>query len=582
VLEIAETQRTIPTKSASRIGEILVRSKLITREQLELGLDRQRREGQGLLGEHLIALGFIDENQLTEQLSKQFGIPIVDPSSTEIPQEVLDLIPPAIMRKNQVLPIGLAGSTLTVSIADPSDYLVINELKFLTGYDVRVTLAPPKALNRVIGRLSNSDEIYSSVLKKLDGGQLEILRDTDKAEVDVHELERQSEDAPVVALVNAILADAVKKRASDIHVEPYEKIFRVRFRIDGVLQEIMKPPLRLKNAIVSRIKIMADLDIAERRLAHDGRIKLKMGPGREIDVRVSILPTYAGEKVVMRLLDKTALALDLRKLGFTAAELETFRRAFSKPHGMVLVTGPTGSGKTTTLYSVLNELNKTTINISTAEDPIEYNIPGINQVQVHEDIGRSFSYCLRSFLRQDPDVIMVGEIRDFETGEIALRAALTGHLVLSTLHTNDAPGTVARLINMGFEPFLLSSALNLVISQRLMRNLCPLCKRPALVDTADLLALGIPEKEIPTYEIFQPRGCDDCSGTGYLGRRGIYEILDVDDEMRRYVVQVNDGGQGLKEKAVRKGMRTLRQSALERLREGVTSIDEIVRVTAPD
>jgi type IV pilus assembly protein PilB len=584
-LEAVETSRLTP-KPTSRIGEILVRTKAISRDQLEKALQRQQNLGGGKLGEHLIALGFIDEQELTLQLGRQFGIPVVDLGGQEIPPEVLTLIPQSIVRKNQILPLSLSGSTLTVSVADPTDHVSVNEVKFLTGYEVRVTLAPVRMLQRTIEKLLDRDhDAYSSVLRKLESDQLEILRQGGAEEsgpVDVHELEREGEDAPVVALVNAIFADAVKKRASDIHIEPYEKLFRVRFRIDGVLQEIMKPPVRLKNAMVSRIKIMADLDIAERRLAHDGRIKLKMGLGQEIDVRVSILPIFGGEKVVLRLLDKTRIELDLGKLGFSELELGLFRAAFTKPFGMLLVTGPTGSGKTTTLYSVLSELNKPTVNISTAEDPVEYNIAGINQVSVHEDIGRTFSYCLRAFLRQDPDVIMVGEVRDFETGEIALRAALTGHLVLSTLHTNDAPSTVARLLNMGFEPFLLVSALNLVIAQRLIRRLCPRCKKAVTVDAAELLSIQAPEAEIADYHVHHPVGCDECSGTGYHGRLAIYEILSLSDEIRRFILQANDGGAGLKAKAIEAGMRTLRQAALTRVKEGITSIEEVIRVTAPD
>ena len=561
-----------------------MRSKAITREQLERALERQRSQGTGRLGEHLIALGFIEENELTLQLGRQFGIPVLEPT-IDVAPEVLELIPPSIIRKHQILPLTLSGSTLTVSVADPTDYASVNEIKFLTGYEIRVTLAPYRQLQRVIDRLLDRDnDVYSNVLRKLESDDLEVLRKggEDGQPLDVHELERESEDAPVVALVNALLADAIKKRASDIHVEPYEKTFRVRFRIDGVLQEIMKPPVRLKNAIVSRIKIMADLDIAERRLAHDGRIKLKTGTGREIDVRVSILPIFGGEKVVLRLLDKTRVDLDLGKLGFSPEELALFRDAFSKPFGMLLVTGPTGSGKTTTLYSVLSELNKPTVNISTAEDPVEYNIAGINQVTVHEDIGRTFSYCLRAFLRQDPDVIMVGEVRDFETGEIALRAALTGHLVLSTLHTNDAPSTIARLLNMGFEPFLLVSALNLVVAQRLVRRLCPRCKRPATVEAAELRSIQVREPELNGFRVHEPVGCDECSETGYYGRLAIYEIFSLTDELRRYILQANDGGAGLKGKAIASGMVTLRQAALRKVKEGLTSIEEVIRVTAPD
>ena len=577
-----ETQAELRTTfdSHTRIGEILVRAKLITREQLETALQRQKNLATGRLGEHLISLGYITDKDLTQQLAKQFGIPLVDPAQVEISPEVLNLLSPTLIRKHLLLPLTLVGSTLTIAMSDPTNYIVINEVKFLTGYDVRVTVASAKSIEKAIDRYFDNKNVYSSVLNRIDGNQFEILRVPET--VDILELERASEDAPVIALVNAIFADAIKKRASDVHIEPYEKIFRVRFRVDGVLQEIMKPPLQLKNAIVSRIKILADMDVAERRLAQDGRIKLRMGPGREIDVRVNVLPTFSGEKVVLRILDKTAIELDLVKLGFSGQDLETFRDAFSRPHGMILVTGPTGSGKTTTLYSVLTELNKTTVNISTAEDPIEYNIAGINQVQIQEGIGRTFSYSLRAFLRQDPDVIMVGEIRDFETAEIALKAALTGHLVLSTLHTNDAPSTVARLLNIGLEPFLLTSALNLVVAQRLMRRVCLRCRRPVASDVEELVVLGMTPEAAAETQIFEANGCDECNATGYSGRMAIYELFRVTPEIARHILQSNDGGAGLKRVAIGEGMRTLRQTALQKIREGITTIEEVVRVTTPD
>jgi type IV pilus assembly protein PilB len=570
-----------PAPPPSRLGEILVRGQLIDREQLGAALERQRQLGGGRLGEHLVALGYVTEEVVTQQLARQFGIPIVDPADSDISRDVLALVPPSLIRKHLILPLNLSGSTLTVSMADPTNFLALNEVKFLTGYDVRATVASAKKLQRAIDRLLDKKDPYSEVLSKLSGNQFEIMREQEL--VDLQELERAaSEDAPVITFVNAIFAEAVKHRASDVHIEPYEKYLRVRFRIDGVLQEVMKPPAQLKNVLVSRIKIMADLDIAERRLAQDGRIKLKMGPGREIDVRVSIIPTMAGEKVVLRILDKTATELDLNRLGFSHGDLDLFRSAFTRPHGMILVTGPTGSGKTTTLYAVLNELNKATLNISTAEDPIEYNIAGINQVQVQDSIGRSFSYCLRAFLRQDPDVIMVGEVRDFETAEIAIKAALTGHLVLSTLHTNDAPSSIVRLLNMGFEPFLLTSAISLIVAQRLLRKLCLRCKQPIEIDRDELLSLGVKPEDAASFECFQPRGCEECVETGYLGRIAIYEILNVTDQLRHYMIHSDDGGSGLKKKAIDAGMRTLRQSALERLRDGITSIDEVVRVTTQD
>jgi len=571
----------VSTATPSRLGEILVRGKLIDREQLRLALDRQRQLGGGRLGEHLVALGYVTDDVLTQQLARQFGIAIVDPADSEIPRDVLALVPPSLIRKHLILPLNLNGSTLTVSMADPTNFLALNEVKFLTGYDVRATVASAKKIQRAIDRLLERKDAYSEALSKLSGNQFEVLREQEL--IDLQELERAaSEDAPVITFVNAIFAEAIKRRASDVHLEPYEKYIRVRFRIDGVLQEVMKPPVQLKNVLVSRIKIMADLDIAERRLAQDGRIKLKVGPGREVDVRVSIVPTMAGEKVVLRILDKAATELDLNRLGFSIGDLEVFRAAFTKPHGMILVTGPTGSGKTTTLYAVLNELNKPTLNISTAEDPIEYNIAGVNQVQIQDAIGRSFSYCLRAFLRQDPDVIMVGEVRDFETAEIAIKAALTGHLVLSTLHTNDAPSSVMRLLNMGFEPFLLTSALSMIVAQRLLRKLCSRCKRPIDIERDELLSLGVPAERAASFCCFEARGCEECVDTGYLGRIAIYEILSITEQLRHYMIHSDDGGSGLKKKAVDAGMRTLRQSALEQLYDGITSIDEVVRVTTQD
>ena len=581
-LDIPDGTPASPAPPSSRIGEILVRNKIIDREQLRLALERQRRLGGGRLGEHLVALGFVTDEMLTQQLARQFGIPIVDPHASDIPTEVLSLVPPSLVRKHLILPLNLSGSTLTVSMADPTNFLALNEVKFLTGYDIRATVAPAKALQKAIDRLFDKKEGYSEALTKLSGSnQFEVMHEQEL--VDLQELERAAnEDAPVITFVNALFAEAIKRRASDVHIEPYEKIFRVRFRIDGVLQEVMKPPVQLKNVIVSRIKIMSELDIAERRLAQDGRIKLRMGPARDIDVRVSIVPTMAGEKVVLRILDKASTELDLNRLGFSGDDLALFRTTFTKPHGMILVTGPTGSGKTTTLYAVLSELNKPTVNISTAEDPIEYNIAGVNQVQINETVGRNFSYCLRAFLRQDPDIIMVGEVRDFETAEIAIKAALTGHLVLSTLHTNDAPSSVTRLLNMGFEPFLLTSALSLIVAQRLLRKLCPKCKQPVEVEAEELVSLGVAADVAESMRVHGPKGCEDCSGTGYLGRVAVYEILNVTDDLRHFMIHSSEGGTAIKKRAIEAGMRTLRQSALERLRDGITSIDEVVRVTTPD
>ncbi|MDZ4345971.1 MAG: ATPase, T2SS/T4P/T4SS family, partial [Candidatus Binatia bacterium] len=457
-----------------RIAELLVRGGIVSRDQLTQAQEKERDNGSSITKE-LVRLGFTSEETLTEFLARHFGIERVEINPAEIEDAVFALLPPQLVQKHQLIPLKLFGSTLTVAMADPTDLVAINEVKFITGYGVRVVLASPttikKALERRFGGVS-----YDEVLRKFGDGEMEIIQEAD--DVNLQELQQATMEAPVVTLVNAILSDAARRRASDIHIEPYEKIFRVRFRVDGVLQEIMGPPLRLKNPLVSRLKVMAGLDIAERRLTQDGRIKLKMGMAGELDIRVSVLPTLFGEKVVMRLLDKTALQLDMSKLGFDPKTLDDFHEAIHKPYGMILITGPTGSGKSTTLYSALSELNKADVNICTAEDPVEYNLVGINQVQVREQIGLTFAACLRSFLRQDPDIIMVGEIRDLETAQIAVKAALTGHLVLSTLHTNDAPSTVDRMLNMGIEPFLLTSSINIIAAQRLVRRICENCKEP--------------------------------------------------------------------------------------------------------
>jgi type IV pilus assembly protein PilB len=464
-------------------------------------------------------------------------------------------------------------------MSDPTDLIAINEVKFVTGYGVRVVLATPSAIKKSLDQRFGGVS-YDDVLKKFGDGEMEVVQEND--DVNLQELQQATMDAPVVTLVNAILADAAKRRCSDIHIEPYEKIFRVRFRIDGVLQEIMSPPLRLKNALVSRLKVMAGLDIAERRLTQDGRIKLKMGIGGELDIRVSILPTLFGEKVVMRLLDKSNLQLDMSRLGFDPQNLQDFQEAIHKPYGMILITGPTGSGKSTTLYSALSELNKPDVNISTAEDPVEYNLVGINQVQVRDQIGLDFAACLRSFLRQDPDIIMVGEIRDLETAQIAIKAALTGHLVLSTLHTNDCPATVDRLINMGVEPFLLTSSINLILAQRLVRRICEQCKEPVQLRSEVLINLGVdPGDAGGGFPTFRGRGCSNCGSTGYRGRLAVYEVMVMRDELKELILK-GVSAMELKRAAVKLGLSTLRMSALQKVREGLTTVDETLRVTDTD
>jgi type IV pilus assembly protein PilB len=561
-----------------RFAELLVKGGIVSREQLTEA-QKKERENSSSVTREVVRLGFTTEEILTEFLAKQFGIEAVELVPTQIEDSIFSLVPPQIIQKHQIIPYKFLGSTLTVAMSDPTDLVAINEVKFVTGYGVRVVLAIPANIKKVLDHRFGGVS-YDDVLKKFGDGEMEVVQESD--DVNLQELQQATMDAPVVTLVNAILADAAKRRCSDIHVEPYEKIFRVRFRIDGVLQEIMSPPLRLKNALVSRLKVMAGLDIAERRLTQDGRIKLKMGVGGELDIRVSILPTLFGEKVVMRLLDKSNLQLDMAKLGFDPQNLKDFQEAIHKPYGMILITGPTGSGKSTTLYSALSELNKPDVNISTAEDPVEYNLVGINQVQVREQIGLNFAACLRSFLRQDPDIIMVGEIRDLETAQIAIKAALTGHLVLSTLHTNDSPATVDRLMNMGVEPFLLTSSINLIVAQRLVRRICDKCKEAVEVKPEILIDLGMDATELSAgFPTFHGRGCNNCGGTGYRGRLAVYEVMVMHDGLKELILK-GASAMELKREAVKLGMGTLRMSALQKVRAGLTSVDETVRVTDTD
>ena len=469
---------------STRLGELLVRRGMLNAAQLAKATE-EHEAGTTALSAVLVKLAFLNEADLAGCLQKEYHLSLVDPSAMNIPNEVLRLIPGTLVQRHHLVPINLSGSSLTVAMSDPSNIVAINEVKFLTGYDVKVAVACVSSITAAIEQFyEQGGGEYDEVLTEIEGEDVELV-DKDE-EIDLKELERATEDAPVVRLVNAILTSAIKRQASDVHLEPFERMFRVRFRVDGVLEEIMRPPLKLKNAITSRVKVMASLDIAERRLPQDGRIKLKLGRGQEMDFRVSVLPTIFGEKIVLRLLDKSNLQLDMTRLGFEESALKDFKDAIYKPYGMVLVTGPTGSGKTTTLYSALSELNKIISNISTAEDPVEFNLVGINQVQIHEEIGLNFAGALRSFLRQDPDIIMVGEVRDFETAEIAIKAALTGHLVLSTLHTNDAPSTINRLLNMGVEPFLVASSVNLILAQRLARVICSNCRAPVGAAAASL------------------------------------------------------------------------------------------------
>src|SRR5262245_21287654 len=554
---------------ATRLGELLVRRGLINGSQLEGALG-QAEQDQTSLAATLIKLKSCSEADLAACLQKEYRLPLVDPAGMEVPTDVVRLIPQSIVRRHHLVPISLTGSTLTLAMSDPSNLVAINEIKFLTGYDVKVALAAVGSVSQAIEQLYDQGSDYNDVLAEVENDDVELVREEE--EVDVKELERATEDAPVVRLVNAVLTSAIKRRASDIHLEPYEKMFRVRFRVDGVLEEIMKPPLKLKNAITSRVKVMAQLDIAERRLPQDGRIKLKFGPGQDMDFRVSVLPTIFGEKIVLRLLDKSNLQLDMTKLGFEDNALKDFKEAIYKPYGMVLVTGPTGSGKTTTLYSALSELNKIVSNISTAEDPVEYNLVGINQVQINEDIGLNFANALRAFLRQDPDIIMVGEVRDFETAEIGVKAALTGHLVLSTLHTNDAPSTVNRLLNMGVEPFLVASSINLIMAQRLVRLICPQCKEPAPIGAETLIDVGVPADLAATIQCFHGTGCSMCGGTGYKGRIALYEVMPMTDPIREAIL-AGASANDIKRAAIETEMKTLRMSGINKIAEGLTTVE---------
>ena len=564
---------------SGRLGDLLVSNGLITPVQLEKALQDQKISGSKL-GSGLVKLGYISEKSLVSFLSRHYGVPAIDLNEVQIDPDAMKMISTDVIFKYQAIPIKRVGSTLRVAMSDPSNILAVDDIKFLAGCHVEVFVSTESAIKSVIDRFYDPSDTMTEIMENMEEGErMELLEDSE--DIDVSALQQAVEDAPVVKLVNLILNEAIKRSASDIHIEPYEKVFRVRLRVDGVLYEFMKPPLKLKNAITSRVKIMAKLDIAERRLPQDGRIKVKHGKDKEMDFRVSVLPTLFGEKVVMRLLDKSSLQLDMTKLGFEEQPLKEFRDAIHKPFGMVLVTGPTGSGKTTTLYSALTELNQISENISTAEDPVEYNLMGINQVQIHEEIGLSFANCLRSFLRQDPDIIMVGEVRDFETAEIAIKAALTGHMVLSTLHTNDAPSTISRLLNMGIEPFLVASAVNLIVAQRLARRICDACKAVVQISPQMLINLGIPPEETNGLTCYKGAGCPRCSNTGYKGRVALYEVLQVGDEVREQILQGASTGE-IKKGAIQLGMRTLRQAALQKLREGVTSVEEILKTTVED
>ncbi len=567
----------------SKIGEMLVEAGKITDAQLQDCLAAQRLDG-GRLGSHLIKNGFIDEDELVEFLSQRYGVPAINLHEVDIDESIIRVIPADVCRKYTILPVSKVGAKLTIAMVDPTNVFAMDDIKFMTGYDVEPIVASQSSLQLTIDKYHGSS--HSIELKKVmddiadnADADLEVL--DDDAELDLDALEAQADEAPVVRLVNIILTDAIKRGASDIHVEPYEKEYRVRYRVDGILYDVMRPPLKLRDAITSRIKIMARLDIAEKRLPQDGRIKITTKIGnrvKELDYRVSVLPTLFGEKIVLRLLDKDTLMLDMTKLGFEADSLRRFEQAIFRPYGMVLVTGPTGSGKTNTLYSALSRINTPEVNIMTAEDPVEFNLMGINQVQMREQIGLNFATALRSFLRQDPNIVLVGEIRDFETAEVAIKAALTGHLVLSTLHTNDAPSSINRLMNMGIEPFLVASAVHLIAAQRLVRRNCTHCKEPVNLPVAALTNIGFDESDAQTVTVFRGAGCERCGGTGYKGRVALYEVMEVGEDIRDLILSGGSANE-LRDKSLANGMMSLRASGLHKIKEGMTSLEEVMRET---
>jgi type IV pilus assembly protein PilB len=607
---------------AVKLGDLLVKAKLVTPEQVDAALLSQRAEG-GKFGEALIRIGAVSEQDITETLSQQFGVPSIDLAHFEIDPAIIKVVPGEVARKYGVLPVNKTGATLTIAMSDPTNVFAMDDIKFMTGYNVEPVVASEASLRRAIdkhygtprsvvlkerpkGATTGSsptdgsiDELMSSALTMddmasvglsefnmdeitgFDAGDVDVVRGEEGQEIDLIDLAKSSESAPIIKVSNLILIEALKAGASDIHVEPYEKEFRVRFRIDGVLHNIMALPMRTRDPLISRLKIMAKLDISEKRLPQDGRIKIRLRVEertRDLDLRVSVVPTHFGEKVVMRLLDKSRLQLDMTQLGFDQEPLRRFKDAIDRPYGIVMVTGPTGSGKTNTLYSAIAQLNDPTVNILTAEDPIEFNLAGINQVQMKEQIGLTFASAMRSFLRQDPDIILVGEIRDFETAEIAVKAALTGHLVLSTLHTNDAPSTVNRLMNMGIEPFLVATAVNCIAAQRLVRKVCAQCAEDVDTSPQTLIQVGFAPDEVKGLKVKRGRGCENCKHTGYRGRIALFEVLLFTDEIRDMIL-TGASSIELKRRAIEEGMVTLRSAGLHKIREGVTTLEEVLRET---
>ena len=569
---------------SSRLGDILVKDSLITTDQLKQALDYQKKNG-GRLGTCLVKMGLVSDDDITAVLSRQYGVPSINLKFYEVDPTVIKLVPQETAIRYQIVPLSRVGSTLTIAMTDPTNVFAMDDIKFMTGFNVEPVVASETAISEAIhkfyGDVESVDQL-DKVMKDLTGEDADALElASEEAEMDLASLAQAAEEAPIIKLCNLILTDAVKRGASDIHVEPYEKEYRVRFRIDGILQNVMAPPMKLKDAITSRMKIMAKLDISEKRLPQDGRIMIKYlrdGKKKELDFRVSTVPTLFGEKIVLRLLDKENLRLDMTKLGFEPESLKKFERNILRPYGMVLVTGPTGSGKTNTLYSAVARLNQPDTNVMTAEDPVEFQLPGINQVQMKEQIGLNFASALRAFLRQDPNIILVGEIRDFETAEIAVKAALTGHLVLSTLHTNDAPSTISRLMNMGIEPFLVATSVNLICAQRLVRRICVQCKESMNLQPDALIEAGYTPEEAQKTTPQHGKGCPACNNTGYKGRVGLYEVMEINDEVRELIL-VGASAIELRKKALEAGMITLRRSGLIKAAAGLTTLEEVVRET---
>ncbi len=573
---------------SGKLGEILLKENLINQDQLRQAMEFQKSNG-GRLGNALVKLGFLSDDEVTAVLSRQYGVPSINLSYFEVDTNVIKLIPMETAMKYQILPLSRVGSSLTVAMVDPTNVFAMDDIKFMTGFNIEPVVASEAAIMDAIkkhyGTVEDAErkKEIEQIVSFIDEDQTETveLEAEDESSLNLAQLEKAAEEAPVIKLVNFILTDAVKRGASDIHMEPYEKEYRVRYRIDGMLQTVMQPPLKLRDAIISRVKIMAKLDISEKRLPQDGRIMIKFmkdNKKKQLDFRVNVLPTLHGEKIVMRLLDKENLRLDMTKLGFEQESLTKFQKAIFKPYGMVLVTGPTGSGKTNTLYSSIAQLNKPDTNIVTAEDPVEFQLPGINQVQMKEQIGLNFATALRAFLRQDPNIILVGEIRDFETAEIAIKAALTGHLVLSTLHTNDAPSTISRLMNMGIEPFLVATSVHLIAAQRLVRRICSECKAEEDVAPQVLIDAGYTPEEVKTVKVYKGQGCPTCNNKGYKGRAGLYEVLEITDELRELVL-VGASALEIKKKAIEQGMISLRRSGLIKVMAGVTTLEEVIRET---